>query len=71
MSAQEDGGYAFPTDHSTSDDYPNVTGGLSIRDYFATHALRAMVDGPGLDTVEEAAQRSYEYADAMLKARQS
>lgn len=42
---------------------------LHLRDWFAGHALAAQMARPGGDTVEEAAVRAYEYADAMMEAR--
>lgn len=53
-----------------------VTGGmadhtLTLRDYFAAHALCGMCGGePGSHLVPpNAAQQAYDYADAMLKER--
>ena len=67
MSTINDGGPAFPRDHS-SDGH----NGMSLRDYFAAKVLPTMYDeslgGPGWrDAVANAA---YQLADAMLKARE-
>lgn len=45
--------------------------GLLMRDYFATQAMAAMVDGSWPDSRdrEEIARRAYLMADAMLAAR--
>jgi hypothetical protein len=43
---------------------------MSLRDYFAAHAMQGMIAEPSLKaTPQEFAQRSYMVADAMLKAR--
>ena len=45
-------------------------GGMSLRDYFAAKAMQGMLSEPSLRaTPEEFASKSYELADAMLKAR--
>lgn len=45
--------------------------GLSMRDYFAAKALQGMLAETSLKaTVEEFANKSYELADAMMKARE-
>ena len=53
-------------------------GGLTIRDYFAAKALAALIGFPtkdgencGAKAVPKLAKWAYEYADAMLEARQS
>jgi hypothetical protein len=56
---------AFPVteDHGVNSAFPGIT----IRDYFAAKALVGLIHRRfPLD----AAQEAYEYADAMLKARQ-
>jgi hypothetical protein len=61
------GGPAFPNDAT------NVARGMSLRDFFAAHAL-AGICGDGIPgshhRPEQAARDAYEYADAMLKARE-
>jgi hypothetical protein len=43
---------------------------MSLKDYFAAHAMQAMIAEPSLKaTPEEFAQKAYMIADAMLKAR--
>jgi len=47
--------------------------GLTIRDYFATEAMQAMIKyGPWSDYVdmEQIAKLAYQQADAMMKARE-
>ncbi|EMX0849472.1 hypothetical protein AAF302_000678 [Pluralibacter gergoviae] len=53
-----------------------VSGGMTLRDYFAANAMQAMISNPAMidcDTdcaVNYAASASYKFADAMLKARE-
>ena len=63
--------YAFPST------WENETGklcddqGMTLRDYFAAKALQGMLAETSLKaTVEEFANKSYELADAMMKARE-
>lgn len=46
---------------------------MTLRDYFAAKALQAMVSQPTWETcpVEKVSCWAYEYADAMLKAREA
>lgn len=72
MSAQYDGGQAFPM-HKRDD----ALAGMSLRDYFAAKALSGELASQSLDGVSYSgsealaslAEFSYEVADAMLKAR--
>lgn len=74
MEATETGGPAFPAVYQgdTRSDCP----GLSMRDYFATNALQALLhkdsnwrEGWGRCTKTELAEEAYAFADAMLVAR--
>jgi hypothetical protein len=57
---------AFPCDSRES----SVFAGMDLRDYFAAKALQGMLAEPSLKaTAEEFANKSYELADAMMKAR--
>ena len=57
---------AFPTGTGVTPYNP----GMTLRDYFAAAALQGMLSEPSLKaTPEEFASKSYELADAMLKAR--
>lgn len=38
-----DGGPAFPTDHSSDPEYTNMQGGMSLRDHFAGLAMQALI----------------------------
>lgn len=56
---------------------PAIHAGITIRDYFAAHALQGMLsyspaDPPNGDwnsncSIDDAAKTAYQYADAMLK----
>lgn len=70
----DDGGPAFPVvaisppvppgNFSTTSMWP----GMSIRDYFAAHAMQGLILHWA---AKESAELAYECADAMLKARES
>ncbi len=64
MSRKGDGGPAFPQNDARINCINNL-GGMSLRDYFAAHAV-AYVHARTLD---EAAQQAYALADEMLKER--
>ena len=62
---------AFPQ-YIVSNNGTYVQGGMTLRDYFAAKAMQsilARVDGRFTTTVEYVGGKSYQYADAMLKAR--
>lgn len=72
---REDGGPAFPMS-CTKDGHPaNVSDGMSLRDFFAAHALAGFMDQPEVREADSVAavpwlaRKSYEIADAMLTAR--
>ena len=64
MSNTNTGGPAFPSNHDNEYGYPAK--GMTLRDYFAAKAMQGHC--PSIPP-EHAAKRAYEYADAMLKAR--
>ena len=48
-----------------------IVGGMTLRDYFAAKAMQGLLACPqGDGTKESYAKWVYEYADAMLKARE-
>ena len=50
----------------------NHYNGMTLRDYFAAKAMQGMLSEPSLKaTPEEFASKSYELADAMMKAREA
>ena len=71
MSAQNDGGPAFPMPETERNFYER---GMSLRDWFAGHAMQSMLHSEigksGWATVHGVAADAYKVADAMLKARE-
>lgn len=65
MSKQNDGGPAFPEPVMDFSQYR----GMTLRDYFAAKALQAIADP--CHSPELFANRAYEIADAMLRAREA
>ena len=69
---QNNGGPAFPCPQdSINQNIPSL--GMTLRDYFAAKAMGGMCTGspaPQKNEIDYLATRSYEMADAMLKARQ-
>jgi hypothetical protein len=77
MSEIKDGGPAFPMSAHVKTPGGHETvqiSGMTLRDYFAAQAMNAFVRGEGslhYPTVQEGlAKRSYQIADAMLRARE-
>jgi hypothetical protein len=79
MTKVDDGGPAFPR----VEPFNGVSGpisyyGITLRDYFAAKAMQALI-AKGMDNTQNRnkagvpviAGFAYEYADAMMKARQS
>lgn len=76
------GGPAFPTVEFRDNGGFSISGGMTLRDYFAAKALEGMTASPELMKVitsldienstafEKMAQKSYEMADAMLAQRE-
>lgn len=62
-----DGGPAFPK--SVSLHMPKQDG-MSLRDYFAAKAMASFIHPTDSLDANGAAKAAYEYADAMLKARE-
>jgi hypothetical protein len=59
------GGSAFPYDNTVT-----ARSGMTLRDYFASKALQGLVTNGKVPTDKHVVARvSYEYADAMLLAR--
>jgi hypothetical protein len=71
MSTINNGGPAFPLDF-TPEDCPAVPTGMTLRDYFATKAMAAIVaGGHSFAGYAELAASAYAIADAMLAAREA
>ena len=65
------GGPAFAQQLESNRDGYAVTGGMTLRDYFAAKVLQGLL-ASGLDQPKfEFARKSYEMADEMLKAREA
>lgn len=72
MSTRNDGGEAFPRSKG-SNEYAIDHGapGMSLRDYFAAAAISPMLIQAYGQVPAVLAQKAYQIADAMLRARQS
>lgn len=92
MPAFDDGGPAFPTEQfdeamfarkapvvgsmQAAEIATSLTGGMTLRDWFAGQALSGLMADPGLrpattDEFDHMARRLYQVADAMLTARKN
>jgi hypothetical protein len=70
MSNTNTGGPAFPTAEIFHDGVV-YTGGMTLRDYFAAKAMQSICNVWPRITPESAAKTAYEFADAMLRAREA
>ena len=70
MSNTNTGGPAFPVPDI---DGSKVCEGMTLRDYFAAKAMQSLILGlTGHDNeIPDTAEDAYEFADAMLKAREA
>jgi|688.fasta_scaffold232506_2 hypothetical protein len=71
MSTINDGGQAFPAGNPTHGGHE----GMTLRDWFAGQALAGMISGldaksEGSQAIKPIAEAAYDFADAMLKARE-
>jgi hypothetical protein len=74
MSANDNGGHAFPTTAYYDEKPYGVNEGMSLRDYFAAKAMVGLLSAArlveeGEPKYERLATLSYNCADAMLDAR--
>lgn len=76
MTGRNDGGPAFPLQNAQFTDAYGGAPGMSLRDYFAGHALAGMAAGTLMDAgtllignEDAAAVYAYKLADAMLEER--
>jgi hypothetical protein len=72
MNERKDGGPAFPVEiHSAESigDMVSKMPGLSLRDWFAAHAMQGLIASDVRTRMATFATKSYEMADAMLEAR--
>jgi hypothetical protein len=64
MSNTNTGGPAFPYENRYEHE------GMTLRDYFAAKAMQTLASYEEFEP-EQAAEKAYQYADAMLKAREA
>ena len=57
-------------DSMKEDVYMQSTG-MDLRDYFAARAMQLFLNEGSFNSPEAAAKTAYEYADAMMKARET
>lgn len=65
---RKDGGHAFPTTDANHE-YVHGSYGMTLRDYFAAHAIGAACLGLETGDSKKIARRAYSIADAMLDTR--
>ena len=63
------GGPAFPQCSYNMKGGYDITGGMTLRDYFAAKAMQALIEKYDESPVEISLE-AYEFADAMLKQRE-
>jgi hypothetical protein len=66
------GGPAFPLHNHGAQTLGLHLSGMTLRDYFAAKAMQSILareDGKFTTTLEYVGGKAYQYADAMLKAR--
>lgn len=75
MSKLENGGPAFPHVWTDTGEPAEIAAGMTLRDYFAASALQGIIacvrDHTGACSVNSRVAKAFEYADAMLKAREA
>lgn len=69
MGKKNDGGFAFPMEATDATAWKDCNQVMTLRDYFAAKALQAIADP--CHSPELFANRAYEIADAMLRAREA
>ena len=65
--------YAFPYQYQSGPTETTVCFGMTLRDYFAAKAMQGLIERGFTEFGNKAssyANLAYEYADAMLKARE-
>ena len=71
MSQMKDGGQAFPRVVEQHNGYMQAVEGMTLRDYFAAKAMQALIQVQVTTLQVQTAETAYEWADAMLKAREA
>lgn len=64
------GGTAFPQCSYNMKGGYDITGGMTLRDYFAAQAMQALIEKYDESPVEISLE-AYEFADDMLKAKEA
>jgi hypothetical protein len=67
--SEHSGGPAFPVHSDAGKEYNYLLHGMSLRDWFAGMALKALLSDDEAGTIESTARDAYRYADAMLEER--
>lgn len=72
MGFQDHSGPAFPFAPTDASNVSMQSSGMTLRDYFAAQALAGLLANPDRHAWKLGAfcENAYEYADAMIKARQ-
>ncbi len=74
MSTHDNGGPAFPGQIEHGNTTIESFSGMTLRDYFAAKAMQVIANQPEFALrydPNQVADRAYEWADAMLKAREA
>lgn len=72
MNNTNTGGPAFAQQLECNRDGYAVTGGMTLRDYFAAKAMQGIMTDPDMTMgADKIAEWAYMQADAMLKAREA
>ena len=62
---------AFPVQSIYIEDQETNSRGMTLRDYFAAKAMQAIISSHDNTTLDFVSGKAYQYADAMLKAREA
>lgn len=65
---------AFPVFPETGSGHASAFQGMTLRDYFAAKAMQAIIgreDNRFTTTLDFVSAKAYQYADAMMKAREA
>ena len=62
---------AFPVQSVYIEDQETNSRGMSLRDYMAAKAMQAIISSHDNTTLDFVSGKAYQYADAMMKAREA
>lgn len=68
MNEIEDGGPAFPTDQSPSQEYTDIKGGMSLRDWFAGMAMQGMMNSSAFNGASDEILAGYAFKHGVRHA---